>query len=90
MLQHRQVLSLCVTGTNTFSGLLSAIPFSIPAFQTLWNYILLNIVYTSYTIYKYGWKKYIHMITHDGWKYIILAFLDVEGNYFFVLAYRYT
>lgn len=26
----------------------------------------------------------------DGWKYIILAFLDVEGNYFFVLAYRYT
>ena len=26
----------------------------------------------------------------DGWKYIILAFLDVEGNYFTVLAYRYT
>ena len=26
----------------------------------------------------------------DGWKYIILAFFDVEGNYFTVLAYRYT
>ena len=26
----------------------------------------------------------------DGWKYIIMAFLDVEGNYFTVLAYRYT
>jgi solute carrier family 35 protein F1/2 len=26
----------------------------------------------------------------DGWKYFILSFLDVEGNYFTVLAYRYT
>ena len=32
----------------------------------------------------------MNMIMHDGWKYIILAFLDVEGNYFTVLAYRYT
>ncbi len=86
----RQVLALCITGTNTFSSLLAAQPFSIPAFQTFWNYILLNIVYTSYTLYKYGWKKYVHLVLHDGWKYIILAFLDVEGNYFTVLAYRYT
>lgn len=26
----------------------------------------------------------------DGWKYFILAFFDVEGNYFTVLAYEYT
>lgn len=26
----------------------------------------------------------------DGWRYFILAFCDVEGNYFTVLAYRYT
>jgi solute carrier family 35 protein F1/2 len=26
----------------------------------------------------------------DGWKYVILSFMDVEGNYFTVLAYRYT
>jgi len=30
------------------------------------------------------------MVLKDGWKYFILAFLDVEGNYFVVLAYRYT
>lgn len=30
------------------------------------------------------------MVLKDGWKYIILAFLDVQGNYFTVLAYRYT
>lgn len=86
----RQILALCITATNTFSSLLAAQPFSIPAFQTLWNYILLTLVYGSYTIYRYGFKGWIKLILKDGWKYIILAFLDVEGNYFTVLAYRYT
>lgn len=63
---------------------------SIPAFQTFFNYVLLNLVYTSYTIYKYGFKKWCRMLLKDGWRYIIFAFLDVEGNYFVVLAYRYT
>ncbi|KAI1611690.1 hypothetical protein EDD37DRAFT_424346 [Exophiala viscosa] len=85
-----QVLAICITGTNTLTTLLAEEGNSIPAFQTLFNYILLNIIYTSYTIYKYGFKKWLHLCIHDGWKYIILAFMDVEGNYFTVLAYRYT
>lgn len=85
-----QVLSLCITSTNTFSQLLSTQGTSIPAFQTFFNYVLLNIVYTSYTWYKYGFKKWGQMVLKDGWRYFILAFMDVEGNYFVVLAYRYT
>ncbi|KAI5856410.1 solute carrier family 35 member SLC35F1/F2/F6 [Tricharina praecox] len=85
-----QILSLCITGTNTFSGLLASRGTSIPAFQSLFNYVLLNIVYTSYTLYKYGFRGYLKMLKERGWKYLILAFLDVEGNYFVVLAYRYT
>ena len=30
------------------------------------------------------------MIWHDGWKYIILAACDVEGNFLVVKAYNYT
>jgi len=86
----RQVLALCITSTNTFSSLLAAEPFSIPAFQTFWNYVLLNIIYTSYTLYRYKPSGYVRFLAKDGWKYIILSFLDVEGNYFTVLAYRYT
>jgi len=86
----RQILALCITGTNTFSTLLVNKGTSIPAFQTLFNYILLTIVYTTYTIYRYGPKKYFKLLLVDGWKYAILSFLDVEGNYFTVLAYRYT
>jgi solute carrier family 35 protein F1/2 len=30
------------------------------------------------------------LLLKDGWKYFLLSFLDVQGNYFTVLAYRYT
>ncbi|KIX02036.1 uncharacterized protein Z518_07975 [Rhinocladiella mackenziei CBS 650.93] len=85
-----QILAICITGTNTLTTLLVIEGTSIPAFQTLFNYVLLNIIYTSYTLYRYGFRKWTHLLIRDGWKYIILAFFDVEGNYFTVLAYRYT
>ncbi|KAI4282496.1 MAG: hypothetical protein L6R38_002888 [Xanthoria sp. 2 TBL-2021] len=85
-----QILALCITSTNTFSSLLVQEGTSIPAFQTFFNYVLLNIIYTSFTLYRYGFKRWCRLLIKDGWKYIILSFLDVQGNYFFVLAYRYT
>ncbi|KAF3480737.1 DUF914 domain membrane protein [Arthroderma uncinatum] len=85
-----QILALCITATNTFSGLLSAAGTSIPSFQTLFNYILLAIVYTSFTLYRYGLKRWTETVYREGWKYLIFAFCDVQGNYFIVLAYRYT
>lgn len=86
----RQILSLCITGTNTMTTLLNEAGTSIPAFQTFFNYVLLNIVYSIYTIYRYGFKKWFKLIFKDGWRYFILAFCDVQGNYFTVLAYEYT
>ena len=64
----RQVLALCITSTNTFSTLLVNEGTSIPAFQTFFNYLLLNLSYTSYTLYRYGFKKWCHLIYKDGWK----------------------
>lgn len=85
-----QALAVAITGTNTLSSLLAMEGTSIPAFQTLFNYILLSLIYTSYTLYKYGFKGWCKLVYKDGWRYFILAFCDVEGNYFTVLAYRYT
>ncbi|KAF2481724.1 solute carrier family 35 member SLC35F1/F2/F6 [Neohortaea acidophila] len=85
-----QLLAICDTGTNTLTTLLADAGTSIPAFQSLFNYILLTLIYTSWTIYKYGWKGWFRLCYKDGWKFFILAFFDVEGNYFTVLAYRYT
>lgn len=85
-----QVLALCITATNTFSSFLANEGTSIPAFQTVFNYIVLSLIYMPITIYQYGPRKYLRVIWRDGWKYFILSFMDVEGNYFTVLAYRYT
>lgn len=84
------MIALANISSSTFSALLSNKGTSIPAFQTLWVYILLNLTYTSITIYKYGFKKWFRLLYTDCWRYFILSFLDVEGNYFMVLAYRYT
>ncbi|KZZ96343.1 hypothetical protein AAP_01116 [Ascosphaera apis ARSEF 7405] len=85
-----QCLALGTTSTNTFSTLLVNQGTSIPAFQSFFNYILLTLVYTSYTIYRYGFKGWLRLIYKDGWKYVIFSFCDVEGNYFVVLSYNYT
>ena len=85
-----QFLAIAVTGTNTLSSLLNSEGTSIPAFQSLFNYVLLCLVYGSYTVYRYGIKGWWQMLLHDGWRFFILSFCDVQGNYFTVLAYRYT
>ena len=85
-----QILSLCITGTNTFSTFLAIAGTSIPAFQTIFNYVLLTLIYLPLTLYWQGPRQYLRIVWRDGWRYFILSFLDVEGNYFTVLAYRYT
>lgn len=85
-----QVLALCITATNTFTTFMANWGTNVPAFQTFFNYVLLSLIYIPLTLYHHGPRKYGSIILRDGWKYFILSFLDVEGNYFTVLAYRYT
>jgi solute carrier family 35, member F1/2 len=63
-----QILALCITGTNTLTTLLVIEGTSIPAFQTFFNYVLLNLIYTSFTIYKYGLEGWGKLLWKDGWK----------------------
>lgn len=85
-----QVLALCITATNTFTTFLANANTNIPAFQTVFNYILLFIVYTTIFLVRDGPGAWWQSARTDGWKYLLMSFMDVEGNYFTVLAYRYT
>jgi len=85
-----QTLVILNVSTNIFSTLLANEGTSIPSFQTFFTYVFLNIIYTSYTLYRYGLAKWFNLVLKDGWKYAILGFFDVLGNYFVVLAFRYT
>lgn len=42
--------------------------WSIPTFQTILNYALLNVMFTPYTIYRYGFKGWLKLMWRDGWK----------------------
>lgn len=63
-----QVLAITNTATSTFSTLLADEKTSIPAFQTFFNYVLLNLIFTPYTMYRYGMKGWFKMVLRNGWK----------------------
>lgn len=85
-----QILSLCITCTNTLTTEMGNAGTSMPLFQNLLNYALLAVVYTPVMWYKYGFKKWFKILVRDSWRFFFLAFVDVQGNYFVVLAYEYT
>ena len=74
-----QILSWCIVSTNILTQRLALVGANIPAFQNIFNYALLCVVYTPWTWYKYGFIKWFELNKKDGWKYFILAFADVQG-----------
>jgi solute carrier family 35 protein F1/2 len=68
VVSYSQILALCITSTNTFTTLLAMKGTSIPAFQSLFNYVLLALVYGGYTIYSYGFRGWLRLFLRDWWK----------------------
>ncbi|KAJ6518680.1 DUF914-domain-containing protein [Mycena sanguinolenta] len=85
-----QLVSLCITCTNVTTTELVSRNWALPTTQNVFLYFSLFMVYTPYTMYRYGFLGWCKMIARDGWKYIILAACDVEGNFMVVKAYQYT
>jgi len=85
-----QIVSLCITCTNVTTEELTTGNWVLPTTQTFFLYFSIFSIYTPYTIYQYGFGGWLKVIYRDGWKYIILAACDVEGNYTVVKAYQYT
>lgn len=85
-----QVVSLCITCTNVTTTELVNRGWTLSTTQGFFTYFVLFLIYTPYTIYQYGFKGWGKVIARDGWKYIILAASDVEGNFLVIRAYQYT
>ncbi|KAJ7043495.1 DUF914-domain-containing protein [Mycena alexandri] len=85
-----QLVSLCITCTNVSTTELVNRNWALPTTQSVFLYFTLFIVYTPYTMYKYGFTGWAKMVARDGWKYMILAACDVEGNFMVVKAYQFT
>jgi len=85
-----QLLSLCITCTSVTTTELVQRGWTLSTSQGFFLYFALFLAYTPYTIYQYGFSGWGKMIFKDGWKYFLLAFCDVEGNFLVVKAYQYT
>uniref|UniRef100_A0AC34QRG0 Solute carrier family 35 member F1 n=1 Tax=Panagrolaimus sp. JU765 TaxID=591449 RepID=A0AC34QRG0_9BILA len=85
-----QIMSLCLCGTAIGSQLLSNHGYSAPAAQNFLNYFFLAFVYGIVLIFRNGEHNLISVMRIRGWKYFILAFIDVEANYIAVYAYQFT
>ncbi|KAI8988714.1 hypothetical protein BDB01DRAFT_719490 [Pilobolus umbonatus] len=86
-----QILSLCITGTNvTTTVISSSYDFNVPTVQSFLVYAALAIVYNSYAIYKRGFRGWLYQFRRRGLIYFIIGLIDMEGNYFVVKAYQYT
>ncbi|KAK6168608.1 hypothetical protein SNE40_019805 [Patella caerulea] len=85
-----QFLSLMLCGTAVTSGLLQQYGINAPTSQCFLNYVLLSIVYGGYLGCRSGERTLSCIIKTQGWKYALLAVIDVEANYLVVKAYSFT
>ncbi|CAD5112077.1 DgyrCDS1320 [Dimorphilus gyrociliatus] len=84
-----QSLSFCNGSSGIFSGLLQQQNVNIPTAQTFAVYVALALIYTTYLSFV-SETSIFTILRLRGWKYFIIALLDVEANYLMVKAYHYT
>ena len=59
--------------------------------QSVVNYMLLTIVYTpGWLLLTHNKSTIINCFKNNWWKYFLIAFADVEANYFMIKAYSLT
>uniref|UniRef100_A0AAF5I2U0 Uncharacterized protein n=1 Tax=Strongyloides stercoralis TaxID=6248 RepID=A0AAF5I2U0_STRER len=87
---YGQILSLCLCGTGIGSQYLSEFKVNTPMTQSFLNYFFLSFVYGLSLIFSDGRESFFELIKDRGWKYFLLAIIDVEANYLVVWAYQFT
>ncbi|XXG89225.1 hypothetical protein AAC387_Pa12g1279 [Persea americana] len=79
-----QLVSLLITSTGFSSSQLSRNGINAPTSQSFLNYLILAVVYGSMVIHR---RKALQT---KWYYYLMLAIVDVEGNFLVVKAYQYT
>ena len=83
-----QLLSMLLCASGVISQILvTKHSVSVPTTQNFFAYILLGMVYGVVVTMR---GDFITVLRRNWWKYIILGIVDVEANYFVVIAYKYT
>ncbi|XP_075871336.1 solute carrier family 35 member F2-like [Nelusetta ayraudi] len=82
-------LLICATAI-TSQYLATSFHVNAPMLQSLFNYALLCVTYTSMLLCRRGSGNIIEILRQRWWKYLLVGVVDVEANYTVVKAYQYT
>ncbi|XP_076002714.1 solute carrier family 35 member F2-like [Genypterus blacodes] len=86
-----QGLAVIICGTAITSQYLATdFHVNTPMLQSLLNYALLCVTYTSMLLCRTGDENILQILRKRWWKYLLLGLVDVEANYAVVKAYQYT
>ncbi|XP_052245353.1 solute carrier family 35 member F2-like isoform X2 [Dreissena polymorpha] len=85
-----QFISLLLCGTAVSTGFLQERGINIPTAQSFFNYVLLCVVFTTILSCRKQGRSLKEIMKSWGWKYALIAIVDVEANYLVVKAYAYT
>ncbi len=58
--------------------------------QSFFTYFCLCAIYGTIVACRPSDRGLISVFRERGWKYFLIALIDVEANYLIVLAYQYT
>ncbi|KAL1230850.1 Solute carrier family 35 member F1 [Trichinella pseudospiralis] len=86
-----QILSICLCISAVTSQYLSDyFHFHAPTAQSFSTYFFLALVYGSILAFQSSDANLVEVFRSRGWRYFILAFIDVEATFLMVKAYSYT
>ncbi|KAH7888884.1 DUF914-domain-containing protein [Phlebopus sp. FC_14] len=89
-LLYGQILSLALTLVSVLTTELVDRNWVLPNTQVFFPYSFLFLVYTPFTIYRYGFKGWCRLVVRDGWRYFCLVIGDFEAGFLYVKAFGYT
>ena len=58
--------------------------------QSFLTYSLLCIIFTTWLAFKPKTKGLFHVLRVRGWKYLLLAVVDVQANFILVKSFQLT
>lgn len=69
---------------------LASLQWIVRLAQSFLNYFFLAFVYGLIVVFRTGDRNFVKVMSQRGWKYFLLAFIDVQANYLIVYAYQFT
>ena len=58
--------------------------------QSTLHYILQCLLFTTWLSCRSGNRGIISVLRRRGWRYLLLALVDIEANYLLVTAHQFT